>query len=134
MTNIRTFILKYASGSCGDAAAGLTLSLLSTDGTCLHLCPAGSVTEAVTCTSLESHVIAGLDEKRVFRIRDPVLGLSQKTVHQEEEGRSGGAAGCGQRLSAVQVRHKVYTGINLLIRLKLRWFTLLTSGSGPRFG
>ncbi|XP_044065894.1 uncharacterized protein LOC122882496 [Siniperca chuatsi] len=50
----------------------------------------------------ESHVIAGLDEKRVFRIWDPVLGLSQKKTREEEEGRSGGAAGCGPGLSAVQ--------------------------------
>ena len=32
----------------------------------------------------KAHVIAGLDEKRVFRIWDPVLGLSQKTSHKEE--------------------------------------------------
>ncbi|TKS77019.1 Atrial natriuretic peptide receptor 1 [Collichthys lucidus] len=53
-------------------------------------------------TSAESHVIAGLDENRVFGIRDAVVRFHQEETHQQEEGRSEGAAGCRQRLSAVQ--------------------------------
>ncbi|GLD71777.1 uncharacterized protein AKAME5_002310100 [Lates japonicus] len=41
--------------------------------------------------STNSHVIAGLDEKRVFHIWDFVLGFSQKKIHKEEEDRSEGA-------------------------------------------
>ena len=73
--------------------------------------------EVVDQRQLDAHVIAGLDEKRVFSIWDPVLGLSQKKIYKEEEGRSEGSAGCGQRLSAVQVRHTPFesTAVNFVL-------------------
>lgn len=82
--------------------------MTSNNGTSLQRGPPSVLrppSEIVNQLQHESHVIAGLDEKRVFRIWDPVLGFSQKKVHKEEEGRSEDAAGCGQRVSAVQVRY-----------------------------
>lgn len=51
-----------------------------------------------------SHVITGPDEKTVSGFWDSVLCVSQEKTDQEEEGRSRAAAGCGQRVSKVQVR------------------------------
>lgn len=64
---------------------------------------------------LESHVIAGLDDKGVLRIWDPVLDFSQKKIYKEEQGRSVGATRCGQRLSAVQVRKQQQLSGNVRI-------------------
>lgn len=109
------FILKGVPGSSEDITSVLLRPLMGHLFSALlplHRVFWGHRLRLSTNCSTESHVIAGLDEKRVFHIWDPVLGFSQKKVHKEEEGRPGAAAGCGQRVSAVQVKrtqlsHKV---------------------------
>lgn len=102
-----------------EPGAALIHCVDPTNGTFLSLCAMTLSWEAASVKQLQlqSHVKAGLDEKGVFGLWGPVLGFSQKKIHQEEQSRSVGATRCGQRVSAVQVREE-FTHINLLIWLR----------------
>lgn len=101
--------MKYVAGS-GETAAAAALTPPVTE----HL--SGAVPRRLSRVATvrhsdelrhDSHVLAGLDETRVLRVWDLVLSLLQEKTHQEDEGRSVRAGGCGQRLSAVQVRQVI---------------------------
>lgn len=96
----KAFILKDSTGRGADAAADLAGGT-SSSGTLLSVPVLAARWEAAF---RPAHVLAGLDEEGVSPVWDPVLRLPEEKVPEEEEGRSGGAAGRGQGLPAVQVR------------------------------